>query len=163
MGVIGALFIQRRCHSNFLPDPLFSPGSRSCLELTQQAATWIEDARLAQRIMNFAIAYAYTVKQILRRERLFAEDLDGIVDADEVRAYEHLMCSVACGVIRCHHCCCCCWLLWSWLRQPRRARNPTCPGRAGGGDQRRRNYLALLLFVRVLSFASWLLYIHSPQ
>eukprot|EP00752_Nemacystus_decipiens_P011975 g10615.t1 len=62
----------------------------SCLELTQQAAAWIEDAQLARRIMNFSIAYAYAVKQILRRERLVAEDLDGIVDAGEVERMNNL-------------------------------------------------------------------------
>lgn len=55
------------------------------MELTQQAATWIDDARLARRIMNFSIAYAYAVKQILRQELLVAEDLEGIVSAAEVR------------------------------------------------------------------------------
>ncbi|CAN0060947.1 unnamed protein product [Pylaiella littoralis] len=59
----------------------------SCVELTQQAATWIDDARLARRIMNFSIAYAYAVKQILRQELLVAEDLEGIVSAAEV---EHI-------------------------------------------------------------------------
>ena len=54
------------------------------MELTQLSATWVEDTRLARRIMNFSIAYAYAVKQILRRERLFADDLEGIVDAAEV-------------------------------------------------------------------------------
>lgn len=59
-------------------------GRRSCVELTQQAAAWIDDRQLANRIMNFSIAYAYTVKQILRRELLYAEDLEGIVCAAEV-------------------------------------------------------------------------------
>jgi len=58
---------------------------RSCVELTQQAATWIEDTRLARRIMNFSIVYAYAVKQILRRERLFAQDLEGIIEEPEVQ------------------------------------------------------------------------------
>lgn len=54
------------------------------MELTQQAATWIDDRRLALRVMNFAITFAYTVKQILRRERLNADDLEGIIDPAEV-------------------------------------------------------------------------------
>lgn len=54
------------------------------MELAQQAASWIENPRLAVRIMNFAIAHAYTVKQCLRREQLNANDLEGIVDVAEV-------------------------------------------------------------------------------
>lgn len=57
---------------------------RSCVELSQLAAVWIDDARLARRIMNFSIAYAYTVKQCLRRESLKSQDLDNIVAASEV-------------------------------------------------------------------------------
>lgn len=60
-------------------------GGRSCVELTQQAATWIENTQLARRIMNFSVVYAYTVKQVLRRELLYAEDLKGIISATEVR------------------------------------------------------------------------------
>lgn len=48
--------------------------------------------------MNFSIAYAYTVKQILRRERLVAEDLDGIVDAEEVCVHEPV-CVTACDIL----------------------------------------------------------------
>ena len=59
----------------------------SCVELSQQAAVWIDDPRLARRIMNFAVAFAYTVKKVLRREPLRAEDLEGIVDPAEVRAF----------------------------------------------------------------------------
>lgn len=54
------------------------------MDLTQQASTWIEDPQLSRRIMNFAIAYAYIVKQILRREPINTEDLEGLVDAAEV-------------------------------------------------------------------------------
>ncbi|CAM9468370.1 unnamed protein product [Scytosiphon promiscuus] len=56
----------------------------SCVEVAQQAAVWIVNKKLARRITEMAIVYAYTVKQILRREHLFAEDLDGILDAAEV-------------------------------------------------------------------------------
>ncbi len=71
------------------------------MELTQQAATWIEDTRLARRIMNFAITYAYAVKQILRREGLFTEDLEGIIEEPEVHKEGRLLsicsaCSRAC-------------------------------------------------------------------
>lgn len=60
---------------------------RCCVELSQQASSWIEDPQLATRIMNFSIAFAYTVKQCLRREQLHAEDLHGIVDPAEVKGY----------------------------------------------------------------------------
>lgn len=100
----GAVSLPRRIK----PDPLFRPGDRSCLELTQQAATWIEDAQLARRIMNFSIGYAYTVKQILRRERLFAEDLEGIIDADEVRQTITARGGASLLVVVCFCCCCCC-------------------------------------------------------
>ncbi|CAM9274481.1 unnamed protein product [Ascophyllum nodosum] len=62
----------------------------SCVELSQQAAVWIDDPRLARRIMNFAVAFAYTVKKVLRREPLRAEDLEGIVDPAEVTRMECL-------------------------------------------------------------------------
>ncbi|CAM9691896.1 unnamed protein product, partial [Laminaria digitata] len=62
----------------------------SCVELTQQAAIWIENPRLAHRIMNFAITFAYAVKQILRRERLHADDLEGIIDPAEVEVMNRL-------------------------------------------------------------------------
>lgn len=50
------------------------------------AAGWIDDTRLAHRIMHFAMAFAYIVKQYLRREAVDAEHLEGIVDAAEVNA-----------------------------------------------------------------------------
>lgn len=55
------------------------------MELTQQAAVWIDDTQLARRIMNISITFAYVVKQILRREQLFADEMEGVIDAAEVR------------------------------------------------------------------------------
>lgn len=64
------------------------------MELAQQAASWIENPQLAVRIMNFAIAHAYTVKQCLRREQLNANDLDGIVNAAEVCSRVTIVCGL---------------------------------------------------------------------
>lgn len=78
-------------------------GCRSCVELAQQAAAWVADTELAVRITDFAIVFAYTVKQVLRREPLFAVDLDGIINSAEVRRIrfkqqqQHVRVSVVCA------------------------------------------------------------------
>ncbi|CAM9166341.1 unnamed protein product [Ectocarpus sp. 12 AP-2014] len=62
----------------------------SCVELTQQAAVWIDDTQLAQRIMNISITFAYVVKQILRREKLFVDEMEGVINAAEVELINNL-------------------------------------------------------------------------
>ncbi|CBN74200.1 conserved unknown protein [Ectocarpus siliculosus] len=62
----------------------------SCVELTQQAAVWIDDTQLARRIMNISVTFAYVVKQILRREQLFADEMEGVIDAAEVELINNL-------------------------------------------------------------------------
>lgn len=56
------------------------------MELSQLAASWIDDEQLANRIMKFSVAFAYTVKQCLRREHLNSDDLVGLVSPIEVSA-----------------------------------------------------------------------------